>query len=331
MTISKDMKRRFFASLILGMAVYLGLVIFGDMRSIGNSLKSFRWEIVPVIIGLSLCNYGIRFVRWSYYLKKLDISLPLRQNLTVFMSGLAMSITPGKMGEVIKCYFLKQMSGTAMRRSVPIVFAERLTDFFSIVVLAALGALAFPYGRTLIWIGLVATLLVLFIAMNRRLSEMLIHAVGRIPGLKRPAATLFDLYEHAWHLLRVRPLTVAFVLGMAAWFCECTGFYLTVRALGQSVAIWQATFIYAFGTFFGAVTFLPGGLGTTEGSLTGLLILKGVPRDAASVATIIIRLCTLWFAVGFGLLWMAPNRQLIIPDGDSVREETDNPQQATEQ
>jgi uncharacterized protein (TIRG00374 family) len=109
-------------------------------------------------------------------------------------------------------------------------------------------------------------------------------------------------------------LLISFALGMAGWFCECIGFSITVASLGYDVALWQTTFIYAFATFFGAVTLLPGGLGTTEGSLTGLLIVKGIPRDAASAATIIIRLCTLWLAVAVGLLWLGPNQQLIIPD-----------------
>jgi uncharacterized membrane protein YbhN (UPF0104 family) len=320
MTISKDMKRRFFASLVLGLVVYLGLAVFGDIRGTGQSLRSFDWRVLPLILLMSFGNYAFRFVRWSYYLKRLAIDVPLFGNLTVFMSGLAMSITPGKMGEVIKSYFLKQMTGTQMRRSVPIVFAERFTDLLSIVVLAALGALAFPYGRTLIWIGLVGTIAVLLAAMNRPVTESLLRALGRLPFLRRPSATLLELYDHATPLLRVWPLTISFALGLAGWFCECLGFYLTVGALGFDVPVWQSAFIYAFATFFGAVTLLPGGLGTTEGSLTGLLILKGIPRDAASAATIVIRLCTLWLAVAVGLLWIAPNRHIIIPDRDEVQE-----------
>lgn len=315
------MKRRFFASLVIGLVVYVGLAVFGDTRATAASLRHFRWSLLPVIILMSLLNYTFRFVRWSYYLHKLDIRLPLMSNLTVFMSGLAMSITPGKMGELIKSYFLKQMTDVPMRRSVPIVFAERFTDFFSIVVLAALGALAFPYGRTVIWIGLTATIVALLIAMNRRVTEAIIRGFARLPLLHRPAGTLLELYDHAFQLLGVRPMAIAFSLGLASWFCECIGFYLTVHGMGFAVGLWQITFIYAFATFFGAVTLLPGGLGTTEGSLTGLLILKGLPRDAASAATIVIRLCTLWFAVALGLLWIAPNQRIIIPDRKIVRDE----------
>ena len=63
--------------------------------------------------------------------------------------------------------------------------------------------------------------------------------------------------------------------------------------------------IYAATTIAGALSFLPGGLGVTEGAMT---ILLGAERRAASTsataldATLLTRLATLWFAVLLGLV-----------------------------
>jgi uncharacterized protein (TIRG00374 family) len=73
-----------------------------------------------------------------------------------------------------------------------------------------------------------------------------------------------------------------------------------LRGFGARVDVLPATFIYSFATLFGAATLLPGGLGTTEGSLSGLLVLRGVPLPDAVAATFVIRACTLWFAVALG-------------------------------
>ena len=81
---------------------------------------------------------------------------------------------------------------------------------------------------------------------------------------------------------------------------ECLGLYYVLQGFGAEVDVWSATFVYAFATIFGALTLLPGGIGTTEGSMTGLLTLRGVPIVDAAAATFIIRACTLWFAVGIG-------------------------------
>jgi uncharacterized protein (TIRG00374 family) len=47
---------------------------------------------------------------------------------------------------------------------------------------------------------------------------------------------------------------------------------------------------------------LPGGLGATEATLTGLLIILKIPKDVSAASTIIIRVATLWFAVVVGII-----------------------------
>ena len=59
---------------------------------------------------------------------------------------------------------------------------------------------------------------------------------------------------------------------------------------------------YASSLFLGALSFLPGGLGITEASFTGLLNLQGISLSMAIVIVIIVRLFTLWFGVGIGFI-----------------------------
>lgn len=65
------------------------------------------------------------------------------------MSGLVMSVTPGKMGELLKSYLVKQVNGTSISKTAPIVFAERATDFLSLTIMALIGAYYFNYGKIL--------------------------------------------------------------------------------------------------------------------------------------------------------------------------------------
>jgi uncharacterized protein (TIRG00374 family) len=64
----------------------------------------------------------------------------------------------------------------------------------------------------------------------------------------------------------------------------------------------SAVFIYGFSTIAGSIAMLPGGLGVTEASLTGLMILMKIPKDVSVAATFIIRVATLWFAVLIGIV-----------------------------
>ena len=52
---------------------------------------------------------------------------------------------------------------------------------------------------------------------------------------------------------------------------------------------------------------MPGGLGSTEVGTVGLLALQGVPLDIATPATLLIRMMTLWFATGLGVICLILN------------------------
>ena len=86
-----------------------------------------------------------------------------------------------------------------------------------------------------------------------------------------------------------------------AWGFEGIGFVLCVEALGFSVLdTASAVSVYAVSTIVGAFTFLPGGIGLTEASMAGILVALGMAASAASVATLLTRLATMWWAVGLG-------------------------------
>jgi len=93
---------------------------------------------------------------------------------------------------------------------------------------------------------------------------------------------------------------LASVFSMLAWFAECLAFYLLLSALDAGVSIESATFIYAFATLVGALSFLPGGLGGFEAVAVILLGARGVDIGTAVFATTVIRLTTLWFSVALG-------------------------------
>lgn len=301
--------KRYAIALFLAVVVLGGLVAFGDFREVSAALRRLRLTWVPFIFFLALCNYFVRFLRWHWYLRLVNVRLPIQKSWVVFFSGLALSVTPGKFGEMVKSFFVKKMTGTPASTTLPVVFAERLTDLAAVLVLSAIGALSFQYGGRVVWIG-IAVVMILFAAVtNHRLANYCLGLLGRLPALRNASENIAKIYAGAAQLLAFKPFVAALLLGIVAWLFECVAFFLTLYALGQPLGLQAATFIYAFSTLFGAVTLLPGGLGTTEGSMVGLLLLRGLPKELASAATIVIRTATLWFAVALGLLFFLPHRR----------------------
>ena len=297
--------RKILLSVAFGAVVYLVLTVYGQSGAVVTALDAFRWPYIPVLLALACMNYLTRFLKWHYYLRLLHIRLPATRSLAVFLSGLVMTVTPGKMGEVLKSFLLKEMNGTAVSETAPVVLAERMSDLVALVVLtfAGLATVGLGLKAPLIGLGLVAAGMI--VVSQRRLSLGAIGLLERVSFAKPMAERLRRAYQSACRLLRLRVMFVATLISVPAWFWECLAFYFTLKGIGAAVPVLQATSVYGFSSVAGALSMLPGGLGVMEGSLAGLLGGSGVPRPEAVGATLIIRACTLWFAVAVGAIAMA--------------------------
>jgi uncharacterized membrane protein YbhN (UPF0104 family) len=228
----------------------------------------------------------------------------VRVSLAIFVSGFTMAITPAKLGEFFKCLMLKRDRGVRLATTAPIVVSERLTDLLAVLLLAAVGTLQYSAGRIVLVLGAGLTVtLFLLLALSPRFVQHLEPLLIRITTREGAVGGAHESARVFTVLLKPRPAIVGTVLGMAGWFCECLAFYLVFKGLGQAgVSLFSATFVYATATLAGAISFLPGGLGATEASMAALLALVDVARRTAAASTLIVRACTLWFAVGLGVL-----------------------------
>jgi len=146
----QKIRNRIFISIAVAAVIYLSFMIYADYEKVISSFSNFNWYLLPILLTLSFGNYISRFFKWQYYLKIIDVKLHVLDSLSIFMSGLIMSVTPGKMGELLKSYLVKQVNGTSISKTAPIVLAERATDFLSLTIMALAGAYFYDYGKNLI-------------------------------------------------------------------------------------------------------------------------------------------------------------------------------------
>ncbi len=299
-------KKKILISIAVGALVYLAFSIYADFDKLIGAFIRFNWLWLPFILALSFMNYIFRFFKWHYYLYILGIRLNYKTSFLIFLSAFTMSVTPGKMGEVLKSYLMKEKNGTPISKSAPIVLAERLTDFVSIVLLCLFGSFVYNYAQILIIIiGLIFIFMILLLSL-RNVSLKIINSFEKISFFKKHIQKIQTAYDSVFEMLKIKPLVIATIISLISWFFECIGFYIVInifsKPIGLEISLLTATFIYAFSTLIGAVAMLPGGVGMTEASLTGLLVLSNIPKDISVASTIIIRLSTLWFAVFVGIV-----------------------------
>ena len=312
--------RRLGLGVFLGLVIYAAFALWGDLESLGDALVDLDPVAVVAALGLSLANYLVRFVRWERYRGLLGVRLDRTTSFLIHLAGLALTVTPGKMGEAFKSWLIREVDGSPISRTAPIVVAERFTDLIGFLALVAVGGLATaPEFAWVFWATLAACAVSLVLLGSPAVGEGACSLLSRLPVVGGLAPKVRAALESTRVLLAWRELPGAILLATFGWALECTGFWLVASSLVEGGLPWLfCVFTFALSAVAGAVLiFAPGGLGITEGTMTGLLrgrylaagMAEEVARARAVSATLVIRLCTLWFAMGVGLVALSAFRR----------------------
>jgi uncharacterized protein (TIRG00374 family) len=300
--------RAVFWSVALAALGYLALSLWAGWREVLAAVTLVGPWVLLGLLALSLSNYLLRFLRWAGYLALLDAPVDWRINLKAYFAGFALTTSPGKLGETLRSVLLKP-HGVPPAASLAAFFAERASDLLSILVLAAIGLWSYPPARPIVGLALAGVLIALLLVQWTTLIVAIDRwAAARPQKWARLLLRLCEIVLHFRRCFSLSALTAGLLIGVLAWLAEGVGFWWLLDALGHPLPLNTAVFIYAFAMLIGGISFLPGGLGSSEAVMIALLALNGFPESAAVTATLICRLATLWFAVALGSFFLARQR-----------------------
>lgn len=310
----KKFEKELILAFVLGVVVSSLLTLWGDFGETTGKILSFNWWLAPLVLLLTCLNYLLRFFRWHIFLRRVKLNrLNLQNSLLVFLSGLPLTLTPGKSGEVLKAYFLKRVVGDHLSKTVPVVITERLTDGLGALVLLSLGFYFYPFGWTALLFTFIICSLFIFLIYHDpfwRLLHCLLEKLKRkmvfLKKFEELEDRLLNFRKVFLELIGVKNLCLGVGLATAAWLAEAVGFSIIVANLTSQPLTLQivskSTFIFCFASILGFVSLLPGGLGVAEGGFVGMsILLLKLSRPQAAAATILLRLFTLWWGVAIGL------------------------------
>lgn len=294
--------RAFIASIILAAAGYLAVSLWAGWNEVLAAFIRIGILGTVLILSLSLVNYGLRFVRWQLYLRKLGHTVPGLASARIYLSGFALTTTPGKAGEAFRGILLKRR-GISYPATFAAFISERLSDLVAVVLLALLGLAEYPQARGMVIIAVIGVVLFLTVLSNRTMLDRLANISQRKPGpLGDLLTALTRTLKNARRCHTPVLLLLATLISLVAWGAEAVAFYLALGWMNLGISLAFASFTYALSMLAGALSFMPGGLGGAEAVMVSLLMLKGTPAPEAIAATVFIRLTTLWFAVVIGMI-----------------------------
>ena len=280
----------------------VGLALATGWREVLAQVARLGPAQVAALLALSLVNYAFRGWRWHLFARRLGLPTGISRNFIHFLGGFAMSVTPGRVGELVRMRWLRRETGWPVERTAPLVLVDRASDLAAMAVLMAAGLAGSAGGITGALPVLILALVIAFVATRPALLSgiaglgyRLCRCLPRFFARLRGAARSLSRFTSPGVLL------AAGVLGVIGWAAEGVAFWLLLGFLGADLSLARAVAIFTFATLAGGLTGAPGGVGAAVAAMVALLALDGVGLDVSIPATAVIRLTTLWFALLVGL------------------------------
>jgi uncharacterized protein (TIRG00374 family) len=290
-------------ALVVIFAAWCAYALRGDLAQVSLAPVLRAWDLIALAAVFSLINYVLRIIRWRSYLARLGHPLGFRFAALTFVAGFAYTLSPGKVGEIVRARYYQPL-GVPLARTAAAFFAERLLDLLAMVVLAALLFAGSPEYRGAILgaaVLVVGALVVFALVPWNNVTSRLGTAHGLPAALRKALAGVTSALASTRPLLRPAPLVFGFAIGLVAWGLEGVGLNVLAGMLpGPHLDIPTAVGVYAVAVLVGGLSFLPGGLGSTEAVMTALLVTHGFTVGGAILLTLTCRLVTLWLAVCLG-------------------------------
>ena len=294
-------------AIFAAIGIPLGLVYWAGWREVLHAAGSIGVIAIIAVLVTSLSNYLLRFSLWQYFLKVLGHSVPWQRNLQIYLSGLALTATPGKSGELVRGLFLKPY-GVPYARSFVLFFWDRLSDLAGVLLLAvaAGGLLSSGYQGLLPGVLVVIFLLWVFrpggLLFSRGLLLLVDHLSRRVRVHVRSLIRLRHVDARLTPLLALKGVTA----GTLAYGAHGLGLYILARAADVSLDLAGAILVVTVSTLMGAAVLLPGGVGMVEVTSVVLLAAQGVSEPDAVALGLLHRFTTFWFAIGLGTGCLIP-------------------------
>ena len=288
--------KKYLLAIVGIVALYAIFLIISDLQIVLDKIQNFNTDYLPIILSIVILSWLIVFLRWRILLQNFNIHIPVKDSILIFLSGFAMDITPGKVGQLLKSQLLKEKFGIPRKNTIPVIILEQLYSAVGLVIVGIFGIWFFDLG---IYILIIAIILLVFIFLLIS-SKQIFNKVNNFKFISRFGITS-DSHEALRSSIRSKIFVYASGLSALAWFLECVIVYYVLTSFEiTSLNFLSILSIYTSSIILGFISFLPLGIGVVESSLAGFLTLEGIDISISLTAVILIRIFTRWIGVSVG-------------------------------
>ena len=289
--------------LVAVVGVYAIFLLISDFSIISEKISNFKVNYLPLILFLVSASLVPLIIKWHFLLKNCEIDIPLTKSILVFLSGTAFEITPGQIGALMKSQILKTIYNIPRTKTAPIVLVEKVYDLIGAILASIIGIIILGVYPYLIVIAILVLAVIFFFMYYRPASEIFFKRVTKTKFFSKYIDNISEFHAIIQKSTNVKVAGICILLSVTYWFIISAAAYYVLIAFDTHVLDYLTVLaIYATSILLGAISFIPAGIGITEGSIAGLFTLNGIDVSTALILSVMIRVLTLWFSVCVGFI-----------------------------
>ena len=283
---------------------YSVFVSISDLDEFLKEIDLIKIELIPIILALHFLVVILRIFRQKILFDSIKIQLSLKEHFMIHLSGLALIMTPGGLGQSVKAVYLKEKNNVSYGKSISLTLSERFYDLLSVIpVIFVMSFFVDSFEAKLSSI-LVSILLIttLIIVRNKKIFNFMISKLPKIWILKSVVENSDELFDVLKQLTLRKTFMLSFFVGIGSWVVVGIAFYYSFIAFNLELTFFETTIISLVPIVIGTLSFLPGGIGAIEITMMGFLSSYNLDNSLSSALVLFTRITSIWFLTAIGII-----------------------------
>jgi uncharacterized protein (TIRG00374 family) len=275
------------------------LVSYAPWDEVARVLADFDATTILLLVVLSLAYYALKAYRFWLLLIAMGIRKPFPVVAMSYISAQPVSLLPG--GEIYRSHALEHQTGVPVRKSIAQFTMQGVLEGAGLATVMLVSALALHALRIPAMILGVLVLLSLF-ALARGYLKPFLHLLNRLPLIDVSEKNIIHFNARHKDILNRHWLPQMYALSLLTEIIGASIAYVSVAGVGGHINVFQAGLMYVIPIVVGFFSLLPGGIGLSEQSAIGVLLLSDVSTAVAVASTLIMRATIVGLGVMYGCI-----------------------------
>jgi uncharacterized protein (TIRG00374 family) len=296
-------KRAYFK--IIGVGILLWLLYQIDLKIVYRSLLQSNYKLLILAVIFMLIHFCFKMIRYRAFLIKQGVVISFKTIVHISLASIYLSfITPGRVGDISKAYFLHKFSRASLNKLIATSILDRAYDVYLLIIVFLVGLSASnAFGQLkhtfILTVIVLSSIPLIFLIDSYRkklfgLIEWIQIKLTKSSSWNRHVQVFFSEIDS----LLSHTLCAGAMTTFAAYLFFFGSCYFISLSLDVELSYFQISFFIACANI---LSFLPisfAGIGTREVSLVYLFSIENLSSESAlTFSTLVFSFTYLLFGI----------------------------------